>query len=270
LTGVNGLDQYMRTLGLVTSVLPSRSQFLEETARSLLDARTLAGARGWQLSWHVAVDGPGEIPQVTSDTVTHLAARRGIAAARNVAMAMTDADWILPLDADDVLDPDGLVAILDLLMALGPDVGWLSANRLLMMGERTPHWRPEPYRWRVGELAESWRAPFPFHPNAIIARRGLVLACGGWPAIPTNEDLALCLSMSERAPGFSTEKILGRYRVWAAQEVNLSSYTIDKVTSFAIIEQFINTIRGEFGRNPVRAPRPGPAFGTLRMPAEDS
>jgi cellulose synthase/poly-beta-1,6-N-acetylglucosamine synthase-like glycosyltransferase len=260
----------MRTLGLVTSVLPSRSQFLAEAARGLLDTRTLAEAHGWRLSWHVAVDGPGEIPQVSPDTVAHLAARRGIAAARNVALTMADVDWVLPLDADDILDPDGLVSVLDLLSVLSPDVGWLSANRLLVTGERTPHWRSEQYRWRVGELAETWRAPFPFHPNAIIARRRLVLACGGWPAIPTNEDLALCLSMSERAPGFSTEKVLGRYRVWAAQEVNLSSYGIDKITSFALIEQLINTMRAELGRDPVRAPIPGPAFGTLTMPAEDS
>lgn len=253
----------MRTLGLVTSVLPSRSQFLAEAARGLLAARALAEAHGWRLSWHVAIDGPGEMPKIVSDTVVNLAARRGIAAARNVALAMADVEWVLPLDADDTLDPDGLVAVLVLLAGLAPEVGWLSANRLLMTGERTPHWRSEPYQWSVGELAESWRAPFPFHPNAIIARRGLVLACGGWPAIPTNEDLALCLSMSERAPGFSTEKVVGRYRVWTAQEVNSSSYVTDKVTSFALIEQLVNTLRGERGREPVRAPIPGPAFGTF-------
>src|SRR5262245_30124863 len=131
----------MRTLGLVTSVLPSRSQFLAEADRSLRDARMLAEACGWRLSWHVAVDGPGEISQIVPDTMVHLAARRGIAAARNAAMVLADVEWVLPLDADDTLDPDGLVAVLDLLAKLAPEVGWLSANRLLMTGERTPHWR---------------------------------------------------------------------------------------------------------------------------------
>lgn len=254
----------MQTLGLVTSVLPSRSQFLPDAARSQLEARVLAEAHGWRLSWHVAIDGPGEIPHITPDTMVRLAARRGIAAARNVALAMAGGDWVLPFDADDLLDPAGLMAGLDSLTGLGSEVGWLSANRRLTTGERTPHWRTEPYRWAVGELAESWRAPFPFHPNAIIARRALVLACGGWPAIPTNEDLALCLSMSERAPGISADAVIGRYRVWDAQEVNLSSYTVDKVTSFTLIERLINTLRDELGRGPVLAPDPGPAFGTFR------
>ena len=139
-----------------------------------------------------------------------------------------------------------------------------------MSGDRTPHWCAEPYQWDVGELAVSWRAPFPFHPNAIIARRLLVLQCGGWPAIPTNEDLALCLSMSERAQGFSTNLVVGRYRVWESQEVNLSSYTVDKATSFVLIERLVNALRGELGRRPVQAPLPGPAFGTFRMQADDS
>src|SRR6266545_4683431 len=159
----------MRTLGLVTSVLPSRGQFLAEAARTLLAARSLAEAHGWRLTWHVAVDGPGEVPHITPDTIARLATRRGISAARNVALAMADVEWVHPFDADDTLDSNGLVTILDLLAGSALEIGWLSANRLLMTGERTPHWRSEPYRWNVGELAESWRAPFPFHPNAIVA-----------------------------------------------------------------------------------------------------
>ena len=253
----------MGSLTVVTAVLPARAQFLAQAASSVAAARQLGSAAGWQIRWSVTVDGPGDVPTVHPDHLVRLAARRGVSTARNAALIGADTDWALPLDADDILDLDGLPGLLGVLDTVGEDIGWVSANRLLMTGQRTPHWRDQPRRWQVGELAASWVAPFPFHPNSIIARAGLVLGCGGWPAVPANEDLALCLLLAEASAGLSVVEVLHRYRTWPDQEVAAASYGQDKQTAFALIEAVINAVRHRHARPAVTAPVPGPAYGRI-------
>lgn len=253
------------SIDIITAVLPSRSQYLADTDRSVQAARAAASRVGWSVRWIIAIDGPGQIPVVDADTVVRLPTHRGTAVARNLALARSTCEWSAPLDADDTLDAVGFTSLLERMNSESGQLGWFSVNRRLMTGEKTPHWRSVSRNWRLGELAENWNSPFPFHPNSIFLRTSLALSIGGWPALPTNEDLALCLQMGELAEGASYTDMLTYYRVWDGQEISADTYKEDKDISFDAIERTINATRVRLGRTEVSRPAPGPAFGAIAI-----
>lgn len=66
---------------------------------------------------------------------------RGLAAARNTGFGKARAEWVLPLDADDLLEPIALEVLLDL-QAREPEADALF-GRLRYFGARTMIWRTE-------------------------------------------------------------------------------------------------------------------------------
>jgi hypothetical protein len=255
------------TVSILTAVLPARGQYMAETDRSVADVKKEASKAGWFVDWTVVIDGPGDIPALAAaDSVLRLPERRGVSTARNLALGRASGDWIVPLDADDLLVADGFVEILSALPG-DKDVGWLAANRVLMDGSRTPHWNPAPRRFEIGRLAECWTSPFPFHPNSIAMRTQLALALGGWPALPSNEDLGLVLLASEAARGFAVPGILTKYRAWSGQEVGTATYAAEKPLSLPVIASMVNAVRQANNRPQVSAPPAGPAYGIVAVGA---
>lgn len=233
------------------------------TAASVHATRRHLDPAGIELEWIVCLDGPATAPD-NADHVVSWRVGRGVAAARNAALAAATGDWITPLDADDLLDPAGLLAATHTAATAAGSVGWLGGNRLLTDGTRTPHWRDHPTDYRAGELAAHWTSPFPFHPNSVLIRRHTLLRSGGWPALGVNEDLAAVLLVSEAADGRTEPHVLTHYRVWDGQEVATPTYPHDKQTAFTAIEAILNARRAAAGRPPVHAPTPGPAHGRIR------
>lgn len=243
-------------LSIVTACLPEVADHLEAAAQSVTDARR----EGLSLEWVLVLDGPGAIAVPDGvDLSLRLPARSGVSAARNYGLSVANGEWITALDADDILVADGARAAL----AAAPEVGWVAPNRTLLSGERTPHWHSAA-EWPIGTLSEAWVAPFPFHPNSIVARRDLVLSCGGWPGLPANEDLGLALMLGELAPGVSVREVITRYRTWEKQIVADPSYRELKELSFSFIADVITARRSARGAGPITPPRPGPAFGIMR------
>lgn len=232
---------------------------MTETAASIADARSRI--EPLRLEWVVAIDGPGTVDVDAADVVVRLPARSGISIARNAALAAATGDLVVPLDADDVLVADGLMRASEEIEESG--VGWVAPNRVLHHSdEPTAHWHSERV-WKVGELASSWSAPLAFHPNSIVARRDLVLLCGGWPALAANEDLLLAMLLSEHSIGRSVPEVLTRYRVWEGQEVSSDMYPVLKEAVFGFIEQALNAARLNAGRSQIKRPEAGGAHGTL-------
>lgn len=253
----------------MTAALPARCGYLQELERNVTVIKESARSAGWSVTWHVALDGPGQGPAVGADSITRLAARRGIAAARNAALNSVEANWVIPCDADDLIEVDGTVSLLKRISSIDPVIGWISANRMLPTGQRTAHWRSSETSWQPGQLSENWQTPFPFHPNSIVAETQLVWRCGGWPAVGVNEDMALCLLMSEHKSGLSVTEVLTIYRVWDGQEIAASSYLEDKRVAFESIQHMVNALRRDQGRSAVQRPETGGAYGKIALTLED-
>jgi hypothetical protein len=171
----------------------------------------------------------------------------------------------MPVDADDRLEVTGTAALFAELDALGEaGIGWVGASRTLVDGTPTAHTLAGRRRWSPGTLAERWTAPFPFHPNTVVVQRAIGLACGGWPALPTNEDLAFVLAVSEAATGLTVDHVVTRYRTWDGQTVNDVAYVESKQVAFTTIAALHSARRVQAGRTPVAPPSAvGGAFGRI-------
>lgn len=256
-----------QTLTLITAVDPGRCDYLGETAESVKTARVAVEACGWLLEWVVIFDGPTKtIIDYGADAVESLSKHSGIAQARNVGLGITTGAWVMPLDADDLLNAEGLTSVLRRVATQSQEVGWVAVNRTLMDGSKTLHWNTEFRKWNIGDLASTWSSPFPFHPNSVLARRDMALRVGGWPALPANEDMAWSLLLSEVAEGVLFTDVVLFYRTWDGQEVSRAGYLHDKSLSFRAIEGMINAVREPFGRTLIQSPGAGGAFGVMSQP----
>lgn len=246
-----------RSLDIITSVLPERSEHLPETVASVKEILKRP-PKGWKVRWRIGVDGPEAIPAIDHPYM-RFTRPMGASRVRNALAQGSDADYLLNLDGDDLIDPMGVRTMLE-------DQGiqeyrWVSANLLLINGAETSHWVSREREWKAGELAGAWVSPFPFHPGTLLMERELVVEVGGWPDMETNEDLALTLLLSERASGFSTTYPILRYRIWEAQTTSRQKYARQKMAAFRKTELIINQERVKQGRHEVVAPIPGPASG---------
>ncbi len=242
-------------ISVLTPVGPGRDGWLADTAGSVRACRAVAGACGVDLEWVVCLDGapvPAGLP-LEPDRLVRLATGRGVSTARNAALAAATGDWVLPLDADDLLDDSGFDEVVRQVQRVHQGTGWLGFNRLLVDGGRTPYWIGAERSYAVGALAQSWTSPFPFHPNSAVLRRELILSIGGWPAM-LNEDIAALLLVGEEAAGAVHPAVLTRYRVWDGQLTAATAYHPDKVTAFATMEAMVNARRRRAGRLPVVPP----------------
>lgn len=235
------MSRHDHSLAVITPVLPGRDRYLTETAGAVAAARAaLEGA--WRLEWVIVIDGPGNVVAPDGmDRLIHLPLHAGIAAARNVALAHTGCEWVYPLDADDLIDADGLRAVVD---KVGSRCAWVATNRLRTDGTRTAHWRDQPHEWPHGALPDYWQSPFIFHPGSLLVRRQAALAVGGWPALPSNEGVAFALGLGAKYAGRFRPEVVTLERDWEGQANRDSVYAQAKEISFGAIATFLAARHG--------------------------
>jgi glycosyltransferase involved in cell wall biosynthesis len=148
----------------------------------MLDSLLAQSVQAWECC--VVIDGPdraaAEVAQFYAAQDTRIRwvmtlERRGVAAARNMAVRQTDAPLLLPFDADDFMDPQYLAVLLEA-WAVSADgkhpVCYAAANCLKSDGSSTVFTYP-PYRPNF--FTEEFQIP-----NASLHPRALWEHLGGW------------------------------------------------------------------------------------------
>jgi glycosyltransferase involved in cell wall biosynthesis len=151
-----------------------------------------------------------------------LGVQAGSGVTRNAALARARGEVVVGLDHDDVFAPGGLAALVAALAA-EPDAAWACGrcDWLLPDGGRwakddvLPPGRVDPGTITAGYLAtDDW--PFPAAFTAY--RREVLLATGGWPAMPRSEDAGLLLGVAHDHPGVWVPEVVATYRRWDGQK----------------------------------------------------
>ncbi len=182
---------------------------------------------GWDWQWLAQEDGqhnllidhlPNADPRISGGS----GRPGGPGVARTLALARAEGEYIKVLDADDQLTPGTLARDIAALEE-HPDIGWTTSRVLdLMPDGHTIGFDMDPPAGRIarGEVLALWKAHdyrAPVHPATLCMRRGLLLALGGWMALPASEDTGLLLAASVTTEGWFTPEPGLLYRKWPGQ-----------------------------------------------------
>jgi hypothetical protein len=237
----------MPVVSIVTAVHGPSRPFLPAAGESV---RRQQLPDGWIWQWVVQGDGvPVDVP--TDPQISARSGRAGSAAvARTLALGRTTGTLIKVLDADDQLLPGALardIAALDRY----PDAGWAGSAALDLLPDGTTVAVDAGTGGPIsrGALLNAWRdndfVPT-IHPATVCLRRGLLLALGGWPALPASEDTGLLLAASATSPGVYIAEPGLLYRKWPGQSTGQPAHTdpAERAARVAVIAERAASLRG--------------------------
>jgi glycosyltransferase involved in cell wall biosynthesis len=220
-----------RTIDVVTAVHPPAARYLADAYKSLC-AQGLPD--GWDWHWIIQEDGRSDAvrPYVPDDPrVTFTQGRPGgPGVARTMALAHAAGPYVKVLDADDQLTPGALARDLALLEA-DPGLGWATSRVLdLLPDGSTAGFDQDPADGPIerGAVVAHWKAHdfrAQVHPATLFVRRDLLLALGGWMALPASEDTGLLLALNTVSRGHFTRKYGLLYRKWEGQMTAQPTHT---------------------------------------------
>ncbi|MFI1204397.1 glycosyltransferase [Streptomyces sp. BHT-5-2] len=234
-----------RRILVVTAVHAPSARFLPEAYASL---RRQELPDGWEWHWVVQEDGrstevaphlPGDDPRVTFGQ----GRPGGPAVARNLALARTAGEYVKVLDADDQLAPGALARDLAALEG-DPGIGWATSRVLDLLPDGSTvgfDGEPEDGPIECGAVLDYWAAHDFYaqvHPASLFARRALLLALGGWMALPASEDTGLLLALNATSRGWFSSEVGLLYRKWPGQLTGQASHleAAERTARMAVIE----------------------------------
>lgn len=168
----------------------------------------------------------------------------GPGVARTIALAHTEAAYVKVLDADDLLTPGALARDLAALEA-DPTLGWATSRALdLLPDGSTVGFPDDPDEGPVerGTVLDFWRANdfrAQVHPATLFVRRDLLLALGGWMALPASEDTGLLLALNCVSRGWFTREPGLLYRKWAGHVTGQAAHVdpAERAARMAVVEE---------------------------------
>jgi glycosyltransferase involved in cell wall biosynthesis len=206
----------MPEISIITAVFDGGHHYLAEAYESLC-AQTLPG--GWTWQWVVQEDGTTGRPLRNLPPDSRISTGSGrigrACMARTVALSRATGSLIRTLDADDLLTPGALAREIETLTA-DPHIGWTACAALDLQPDGTlTGVDTDPPAGLIDPtvLAASYDArALTILGTTVCARRDLVFALGGWPALPSSEDVGLLLALNEVAPGWFITEVGYHYR----------------------------------------------------------
>lgn len=224
-------------LSIITPCFDPNPVFLADTASSV---RSLQGLLplGWSIEWLVRFDGPLEhpLPQ-PARSVGLNGDRLGPAATRNAAFAHASGDYVMTLDADDMVG-DMVNALRRL--AADPGLAWVAGQSLDLHPDATMTGRDAPWPegpLPVGAILDLWSSTgrFPFQGSGpFVARADVVRAVGGWSTPHGfSDDAILATKVSEVGRGWFTRSNLHIYRRHPAQRTATTEFAAGRAERVA-------------------------------------
>lgn len=239
-------------ISVITAVHPPALPFLR-AAYDSLERQTLPP--GWDWQWAVQEDGQsGEVAAALPDDPrisTGSGRPGGPGVARTMALTRATGSLVKVLDADDQLLPGALARDITVLTD-HPDVGWTTSKALdLLHDGSTIAWdQDDPPEGPLDgrQVFQHWlehdhRAQV--LPGTICIRRELLLAVGGWMALPASEDTGMLLAASVLSPGYFIAQDGLLYRKWPGQATAQAAHVdpTERNDRMAIIEARVRAMQ---------------------------
>ncbi|MGW5383966.1 glycosyltransferase family A protein [Nocardia sp. NPDC003963] len=195
---------------MVTAAGRVDPQHLAEAYRSLC---TQVLPAGWNWEWAVQSDGTGRelpLPAAVRTDPRILPGEQphgGPAVARTTALSRCRGQLVRVLDADDRLPETALADAITVLCA-DPAVGWTTSAVLDLAADGIlTGWHDDPAEGILprGSTIAAWTADsaaLRIHPATLTIRRPLLIALGGWMALPASEDIGLLARLDSLAAGY--------------------------------------------------------------------
>ncbi|WP_055699229.1 MULTISPECIES: glycosyltransferase family 2 protein [Streptomyces] len=256
-----------RRIDVVTAVHAPAAGFLPDAYDSL---RAQELPPGWEWRWLVQEDGTtdGVAPYVPDDVRVSFRQGRpgGPGVARTMALARADGEYVKVLDADDRLAPGVLARDIAALEG-DPELGWTTSRVLdLLPDGSTVGFPGDPAHGPVerGAVLGHWAAHdhlAQVHPASLCVRRELLLALGGWMALPASEDTGLLLALNSVARGWFSSEVGLFYRKWEGQVTGQAPHTdgAERTARMAVIAARARALADLQWRHPGGTVPPGPA-----------
>jgi glycosyltransferase involved in cell wall biosynthesis len=210
------------TITVLTAVHAPGAQHLPDAYKSLVEQEL---PNGWDWQWVIQEDGETDAvaPFVPDDErVSFGQGRAGRAAmARTIGLARARGKFVKVLDADDMLTPGTLARDIAALSQTG--VGWTTCRVLdLLPDGSTVGFDQDPPAGPIerGAVLEHWKAHdyrAQVHPATLCVQRDLLMAVGGWMALPASEDTGLLLALNAVSRGWFSAETGLLYRKWPGQ-----------------------------------------------------
>jgi glycosyltransferase involved in cell wall biosynthesis len=210
------------TITIITAVHAPGAQHLPDAYKSLVEQEL---PNGWDWQWVIQEDGETDAvaPFVPDDErVSFGQGRAGRAAmARTIGLARARGKFVKVLDADDMLTPGTLARDIAALSQTG--VGWTTCRVLdLLPDGSTVGFDQDPPAGPIerGAVLEHWKAHdyrAQVHPATLCVQRDLLMAVGGWMALPASEDTGLLLALNAVSRGWFSAETGLLYRKWPGQ-----------------------------------------------------
>ena len=211
-------------ISIITAVHEPSIRYLPEAYGSIVSQEM---PDDWSWQWIVQEDGrsgsaakvlPPDDARISTGTGT----KGGPAVTRNMALGRAKGNIVRVLDADDKLTPGALAR--DIAVLHDQSIGWTTSRVLdLLPDGSTTGWEhadPPAGRLVQGKVLTYFRENnyrLPVHPATLSIRRKLVLALGGWMALPGGEDTGLLVAVSTTNDGFFVAEPGLLYRKHSAQ-----------------------------------------------------